>query len=252
MRARAIAVSVALLLLAGTTAGVAVADQGGRLADSSAARVATAPAGLDSLLPADQLAPTGPAQWYMPWLQGGAGSNYLGQGGWRSYMPFYGPFGPYPTPQTAAFFGATSSPIDPLTTLQLSNLLALQSGTGLNSFGTALLSRTGLASLANANLSQLQQLGVGTVGANAQGQVTFSLANGLNTFVVPQGQNPGSVTLGQIIGQVPQVQLGGMGGLNGFGGFGGFGGMGGFGGFGGFPFGFGMGVGNVTGTATGQ
>src|SRR5437868_9711971 len=93
MRARAMAVFVALGLLAGTTAGVAAADQGGRLADSPAARVASAPAGLDSLLPADQLAPRGPAQWYQPWLTGGAGSNYLGPGGWRSYTPIYSPFG---------------------------------------------------------------------------------------------------------------------------------------------------------------
>ena len=37
--------------------------------------------------------------------------NYLGQGGWRSYTPNYGLFGPYPTIQSAAFFGATNSPV---------------------------------------------------------------------------------------------------------------------------------------------
>jgi hypothetical protein len=222
------AVSVALLLLAGTTAGVAAADQGGRLADSPAARVASAPAGLDSLLPANQLAPTGPAQWYMPWLTGGAGSNYLGQGGWRSYMPFYGPFGPYPTLQGAAFFGATNSPLDPFTTLQLTNLLALQNGTGsisgsLSGFGPlASLTRTGLAPLASADLNQLQTLGISTAG--------------LSAFFLPQGQNLNNVTLGQLVGAVPLVQLGGQGG---------------FGGLGGFPFGFGTGVGTVTGTVTG-
>jgi hypothetical protein len=240
MRARAMAVSVALLLLAGTTAGVAAADQGGRLAEGPAARVASAPAGLGSLLSADQLAPSGPAQWYMPWLTGGAGSNYLGQGGWRSYSPNYGPFGPYPTVQTAAFFGATSSPVDPFTTFQLTNLLALQSlGSGQS------LGQTNPAALASANINQLLALGIGTGGVNAQGQLTFTLGNGLNTFVVPQGQTFGTVTLGQIAGQVPLLQFGGANGLNGFGGFGGLGG------FGGFPFGFGTGFGSLTGTVTG-
>ncbi len=241
MRARAMAVSVALLLLAGTTAGVAAADQGSRLADSPTARVAGGPTGFGSLLPADQLAPTGPAQWYMPWLMGGAGSNYLGPGGWRSYTPYYGPFGPYPTLQTAAFFGATNSPLDPFTTLQLTNLLALQNSTtqtggSLSGFGPlASLSQTGLAPLANANIAQLLSLGIGTGGVNAQGQLTFTLGNGLSTFVVPQGQGFNNVTLGQIAGQIPFLQFGGSGGL---------------GGFGGFPFGFGTGAGNVTGTVT--
>src|SRR4051812_12673599 len=72
MRARAMAMSVALLRPAGTRGGGGGAARGGRLADPPPARVASAPAGLDSLLPAEQLAPTGPAQWYMPWLTGGA------------------------------------------------------------------------------------------------------------------------------------------------------------------------------------
>jgi hypothetical protein len=220
------------MLLAGTTAGVAAADQDGRRAESPSARVASAPAGVDSLLPADQLAPTGPAQWYLPWLTGGAGSNYLGTGGWRSFTPFYGPFGPYPTPQTAAFFGATNSPLDPFTTFQLTNLLALQNGTafggGLNGFGPlASLTRTGLAPLALASLSQLQALGIGTSGVNDQGQLTFTLGSGLSPFVIPQGQSFNTVTLGQLIGQSPVVQFGGL------------------------PFGFGTSLGTMTGT-TGQ
>jgi len=237
---------MALLLLAGTTAGVAAADRGGRLAEGPAARVASPPAGFDSLLPANQLAPNGPAQWYQPWLTGGAGSNYLGPGGWRSSPGLnYGPFGPYPTIQTAAFFGATNSPFDPFTTMQLTHYLSLQNGTGLNSNSLtgvgplASLSQSGLGTLANANLSQLLTLGVGTSGVNAQGQLTFTLGNGLNTFVVPQGQNFGTVTLGQIVNQVPLVQFGGGNGQTGFGGLGGFGG-------------FGIGSDTVTGTVTGQ
>jgi len=230
------AVSVALLLLAGTTAGVAAADQGGRLAEGPAARVASPPAGFDSLLPANQLAPTGPAQWYQPWLTGGAGSNYLGPGGWRSSSALnYGPFGPYPTLQTAAFFGATNSPYDPFTTMQLTHSLALQNGTGVNASSLtglgplASLSQTGLGTLANANINQLLALGVGTSGANAQGQLTFTLGNGLSTYAVPQGQNFGTVSLGQIVNQVPLVQFSGVGNLPAFSGFGGLGGFGGFG-----------------------
>ncbi|HLH24026.1 MAG TPA: hypothetical protein VK066_15995 [Chloroflexota bacterium] len=239
MRPRALAMSVALLLLAGTTAGVAAADQGGRLAGTPSARVASVPAGLDSLLPGDQLAPTGPAQWYMPWLTGGAGSNYLGPGGWRSTPLNYGLFGPYPLPQTAAFFGATSSPLDPYTTFLLTNALAFQnslnpSASSLSGFGPlATLSQSGLAPLASANINQLIQLGLGTGGVNAQGQLTFTFANGGNTFVLPQGQTFGNVTLGQIAGTGTSLVSG-------------FPGLGGFGGFGGFPFGFG------TGSITGQ
>jgi hypothetical protein len=59
---------------------------------------------------------------------------------------------------------------------------------------------------------------------------------GLSAFFLPQGQNLNNVTLGQLVGAVPLVQLGGQGG---------------FGGLGGFPFGFGTGVGTVTGTVTG-
>jgi hypothetical protein len=243
MRARALAVSLAVLLLAGTTAGTAAAAEGGRLADSPAARVASAPAGLGSLLPADQLAPTGPGQWYMPGLMGGAGSNYLGEGGWRSQTPFYGPYGPYPLPQTAAFYGATSSPLNPFTT-------GFGGGTNLGA-----LTQTGLAPLASANINQLIGLGVGVGGLNALGQSTFTIGNGGSVFVVPTGQNFGNVTLGQITGQAPLVGFGGFGNLSNLGVFPGLGGLGGFGGggFGGFGgFGTGVGGGTVSVNAVGQ
>ena len=232
MRARALAVSLAVLLLAGTTAGAAAAAESGRLADSPTARVAPAPVGLGSLLPADQLAPTGPAQWYMPWLTGGAGSNYLGPGGWRSYQPFYGPFGPYPTLQTAAFYGATNSPLDPFTTQQLTFLLSLQNGNGLNGANLGALTQTGLAPLASANLNQLMGLGLGTGGLNAAGQLTFTFGTGGQVFAVPAGQNFSNVTLGQIVGQVPQIGFGGFGNLSSLSVFPGLTGLGGMGGFG--------------------
>ena len=233
MRARAMAMSMALLLLAGTTAGVAAADQGGRLAEGPAARVASPPRRLRFAPSRQSACPSGPAQWYQPWLTGGAGSNYLGPGGWRSSPGLnYGPFGPYPTLQTAAFFGATNSPFDPFTTMQLTHYLALQNGTGLNSGSLsglgplASLPQTGLGTLANANINQLLALGVGNSSVNAQGQLTFTLGNGLNTFVVPQGQNFGTVTLGQIANQVPLVQFNNVSSLPAFSGLGGIGSFG--------------------------
>jgi hypothetical protein len=237
MRARALAVSLAVLLLAGTTASAAAAAEGGRLIDSPAARVATASHGLGSLLPADQLAPTGPAQWYMPWLTGGAGSNYLGPGGWRSYQSFYGPFGPYPLPQTAAFFGATTPPLNPF---------ALQTINGANGTNLNALAQTGLAPLAAANINELIGLGIGTGGVNA-GQLTFTFGTGGQVFTVPPGQNFGNVTLGQIVGQAPLVGFGGFGNLNSLGVFPGLNGLGGFGGFG-----TGSGFGTVSVNAVGQ
>ncbi|HEY7066953.1 MAG TPA: hypothetical protein VII06_36145 [Chloroflexota bacterium] len=239
------AVSVALLLLAGTTAGVASADQGGRVVDGPAARVASAPAGLDSLLPADQLAPTGPAQWYMPWFQGGAGSNYLGQGGWRSYTPNYSPWGPYPTPQTAAFFGATNSPLDPWTTFQLTNMAVLQNqlqgqNGQNNAAGLQAVAQTGLAPIANANLATLQQLGIGTAGVNGTGSLTFGFSAPGSGFVLPAGQGLNAATLGQLVQAFPLVQSTAINGaINGTGGFPFFG-FGGMGNFGGFPYGFGL------------
>jgi hypothetical protein len=196
-------VSLAVSLLVGATSGVAAADQGGRWGDSPAAVVAGAPSGLDSLLSGEQIAPIGPAQgWFQPSWSGAWGSNYLGEGGWRSYGPSYGPFGPYPTPQTAAFFGATLSPLDPFTT-QLLSFSQGQTGatTGLAAFSgsgsLANINRTGLAPLLGLNLNTLQTLGLGTVGTSFTGAPSFTL--GGNVFGLPNTQVGGVFSLAGLL-----------------------------------------------------
>jgi hypothetical protein len=201
MRARAVAVSAALLLLGSVTSGAAAADQGGRLASSPADLVGAPPATVGALLSGEQLAPGGPAQgnWFTEYISGGFGSNYLGPGGWRSSQPFYGPFGPYPTPQTAALFGATNSPFDPYTTLLLSH-----SGFGANNQFTGLaalqnngplanINRTGLAPLLGFNLNTLQRLGIGTLGPNA-----FSIAG--QNFPFATANDPNVLSLAALFG----------------------------------------------------
>ena len=205
MRARAVAVSVALLLLASASGSVAAADQGGRWADGPAGVVNGAPAGLGSLLSGEQLTPIGPAQgWFMPYWSGAWGSNYLGEGGWRSYGPNYGPFGPYPDPQTAAFFGATQSPLDPFTTQLLSGFqlgglggnvggLAALTGTG----PLATINRTGLAPLLSSNVNTLLGLGLGTLGSTPAGLVTVNV--GGQTFTIVNPQAAGNVSLAALL-----------------------------------------------------
>jgi hypothetical protein len=202
MKARVVAVSMAFLLLASATAGVAAADQGGRWAESPAGLVDSAPAGLHSLLPGDQLTPIGPAQgWYMPFWGGANGSNYLGEGGWRTYGPNYGPFGPYPDPQTAAFFGATQSPLDPFTTQLLSGF---QQGGNVGGLGAlagtgqlATINRTGLAPFLGLNLNRLVGFGLGSLGTNAAGFPTFAL--GGQNFILPNSQAAGNVSLAALL-----------------------------------------------------
>ncbi len=201
MRARAAAVVVAFGLLASVTVGQAGAEQMAGADGTSAQRLAGAPAEAAALLATDQLAPGGPAQWWLPWLMGGAGSNYVGPGGWRSFTPIYPPFGPYPSVQTAAFFGATNSPFDPFTTQLLALATLGSSVTGPNSpFGTGplgTLAQSGLAPLLTFNLSALQALGLGTIGTNALGQPTFTI--GTQTFTLSGGQTPFNTTLATLL-----------------------------------------------------
>jgi len=154
-----------------------------------------------ALLAGEQLAPGGPAQgnWFTEYISGGFGSNYLGPGGWRSSQPYYGLYGPYPTPQTAALFGATNSPYDPFTTqmLAFSGAGATNQTTGLSAlqYGGqfANLNRTGLAPFLGLNLNTLQRLGIGTLGPNA-----YSIAGQNFPFATPN--DPNVLTLAALFG----------------------------------------------------
>lgn len=201
MKARAAAMLVAFGLLASASVSRAGAEQMAALDGAAGYRLAGAPAEVATLLSTDQLVLGGPAQWWLPWLMSGAGSNYVGPGGWRSLSPLYPPFGPYPSAQTAAFFGATNSPFDPFTT-QLLVLATLGSSvTGPNSpFGTGplgTLAQSGLAPVLTLNLSALQALGLGTLGTNALGQPTFTI--GTQTFTLRGGQTPSNTTLATLL-----------------------------------------------------
>ncbi len=203
MRARAMTAVVALVMLASLPAGAAAAERESGLGEGPARVTMGTPSSLDALLSRDELAPGGPAQWFMPWLVGGAGSNYVGPGGWRSQQPFYGPFGPYPSPQTAAFFGATNSPFDPFTTQQLLAANQWNGGTGTNgssqSLSVAQLTQTGLAPFLGFNLATLQALGIGSAGFGAAGDPTFTI--GAQTFTLGPGLNVSNATLGILLNQ---------------------------------------------------
>ena len=192
MRAGAAAAFAALILLAGSTSAAGAAEPTARPGDALAGAV---PAGLDSLLTPEQRAGDEPGQWATPWI-GPWGSNYLGPGGWRTYGPQYGPFGPYPTIQTAAFFGATNMS-NPLTALALG---LGGGGTGLGAVTTgplASINQTGLAPFLQ-SIGNLQALGLATPGTGTAGQTTFTL--GGQTFTLAPGQSIGGLTLGALLG----------------------------------------------------
>lgn len=191
MRARAAMTLMAVVLLASSTAGVAAADQG----------TTVGPGGLASLLTAEQLATGGPAQFPgVPQGATGAGTSYFGPGGWQTFGPFWG-YGPYPNPQTAAFFGATNGGGGGA----WAGLLAGSSTAGLTSlFGygpLATLNRTGLAPVTQISLASLAGFGVGTLSPGV-----FTLG-GFPT-PLPIGQIPANTTLGQLGGAPPAGIIG--------------------------------------------
>src|SRR5262249_45214582 len=190
--ARTAATVLAAALLFSSTAGAAAADQSGQLSGGLAELAGASPAGLDSLLAGEQLAPGGPAQWYAPfWSPPGDGSNYLALG-IRSYGPFYG-FGPYPTPQTAAFlggggvFGGT-----PFGNNALNGTTNFPSLTGFGPLAT--INANGLANVSRISLAQLAQLGVGTFGVPS----TFFL--GGQGFPTNTGLAAGAPNLAGLLG----------------------------------------------------
>jgi hypothetical protein len=206
MLARTAATVVAVALLLSGTAGAAAAEQSGLLSGGPAELAGASPAGLDSLLAGEQLAPGGPAQWYAPfWSPPGDGTNYLALG-IRSYGPFYG-FGPYPTPQTAAFLGGGGtfgSPFVGNNTINGANF------TSLTGFGPlATINANGFANVSRVSLAQLAQFGVGTFGVPSTfflGGVGFPTNTGLaagapnlaGLFGFPSsfGGSLGTVTIG--------------------------------------------------------
>jgi hypothetical protein len=123
----------------------AAADQGFRAAEAPMALIGgdvTTAGGLD--------------QWAGQW-----GGWYLPQPPIGSTQPIYGPNGPYPSLQTAAFFGATSS-FHPLA----AGAFATQApGSNLNTLNLSdTLNVSGLAPGAGLTLNQLATLGIGVPG----------------------------------------------------------------------------------------
>jgi hypothetical protein len=192
MLARTAATVVAVALLFSSTAGAAAADQSGQLGGGPAELAGASPAGLDSLLAGEQLAPGGPAQWYAPfWSPPGDGTNYLALG-IRSYGPFYG-FGPYPTPQTAAFFGASSTPFG--SSFGNNGLNGTTNFSSLMGFGPlATINANGFANVSRLSLASLAQLGVGSFGVPS----TFFL--GGQGFTTNTGFAAGAPNLAGLLG----------------------------------------------------
>jgi len=186
---------LAVALLVGSTAGAAAADQSVQFSGGPAELTAASPAGLDSLLAGEQLAPGGPAQWYAPfWSPPGDGTNYLALG-IRSYGPFYG-FGPYPTPQTAAFFGGGS----PFGSSSFGNnsFNGTNNFTSLTGFGPlATINANGFANVSRLSLASLANLGIGSFGVPS----TFFL--GGQGFTTNTGLAAGAPNLAGLLGFPP-------------------------------------------------
>jgi hypothetical protein len=191
MLARTAATVIAVALLIGSTAGSAAADQTHQLGGGPAELAAVGTAGLDSLLAGEQIAPGGPAQWYAPfWSPPGDGTNYLALG-IRSYGPFYG-YGPYPTPQTAAFLGGGSS------SFGMNGFNGTNNISSLTGFGPlATINANGFANVSRAPLTSLAALGIGSFGAPS----TFFL--GGQGFPTNTGLAAGAPNLAGLLGFPP-------------------------------------------------
>ena len=195
MLARIAATVVAVAVLIGSTAGAAAADQSGQLGGGLAELAGASPAGLESLLAGEQLAPGGPAQWYAPfWSPPGDGTNYLALG-IRSYGPFYG-FGPYPTPQTAAFLGGGGAFGGSFS--GMNGLNGTTNFTSLTGFGPlATINANGYANVSRLSLASLAQLGIGSFGVPS----TFFL--GGQGFTTNTGLAAGAPNLAGLLGFPP-------------------------------------------------